>query len=224
MPPKTVQAAPLKAMLAVPTRGDIWHETMLMIAGMSPCVYRDGLSVASNRNKIARDFLQGKHNGKFIGKRDVLFMIDDDVLPMRDDWAQIMSAAPFDICAAPVLMHKLPDVPIIWNCFNGDRLQTFDLPEDGYVECDAVGTGLIMIHRRVLEHPDMRAPFLQELDPDGVIHVGQDIQFCRRAKKAGFTVGVAAAATCDHIKRMHLSPIPWVYGDATGVVKNKIEE
>ena len=219
--------ATLKAMLAVPTRGDIWNETMLMIAHLNPYIYQDGLSVSSNRNKIARDFVHGKYMGENIGKRDVLFMIDDDVLPPHRDWAQVMSQAPFDIVAWPTPMAKLPDLPVILNCFNNTEdggLVTAELPDgDGYAEVDAVGTGLIMIHRRVLEHPDMKAPFLQELDDDGVIHVGQDIRFCRRAKQAGFTVGVVCGHPCDHVKRLHLNTIPWVYGEATGNVKNKVE-
>lgn len=216
----------LTAMLAVPTRGDIWHETMAMIAHLEPMIYLDRLSVASNRNKIARDFVNGRYEGRDIGKRDLLFMIDDDIIPPHREWAGVMAEAPFDVVAAPCPMAKMPDLPVILNVFNeppggGLVTVTFD-DQDEYVECDAVGTGLVMIRRHVLEHPEMKAPFLQELDADGTIHVGQDIQFCRRAKKLGFTVGTVANLLCDHFKRLHLNTIPWVYGEAAGHVKNRV--
>lgn len=225
-PPKTVEPAPLRAMLAVPTRGDIWYETATAILPYEPIFYREKLSVASVRNRIARDFLQNKY-----GHKDVLFMCDDDTIPASREWAAHMAAAPYDIVGAPVPMAKMPDLPIILNAFNWtDDGRWVSVPppiEDdapAHSPVDAVGFGLVMIRRQVLEHPEMRQPFTQTLDEDGVIMTGQDFNFCIRAKKLGFTVGVAWDAECDHFVRLHLNTVPYVYGAPTGHLPNQVEE
>lgn len=201
--------APLKAMLAVPTRGYVWFETAKQIGKYDPIYYREKLSVANVRNKIVADFLNDKW-----GHRDLLFMIDDDVIP-QNGWAELLSEAPYDIVAAPVPMAKMPDLPVVLNIFNktdDGRWITAQLPDTGHIEVDGVGTGLIMVRRHVLEHPELTQPFLQELGPDGTIYTGQDLNFCIRAKKLGFTVGAVADCLCDHFTNVHLNSIPYVYG------------
>lgn len=204
--------APVRALLAVPTRGYIWHETAMQIGGYDPVYYREKLSVANVRNKICHDFLENKH-----GERELLYMIDDDVIPPHKQFAERMAASPYDIVGCPVPMSKMPDLPVVLNIFNRNdegRWVTCQnlLPEDGDMEVDAVGTGLIMIRRHVLEHPEMVMPFNQVLTDEGTIQVGQDINFCIRAKKLGFTVGVCADLICDHFTNVHLNTIPYCYG------------
>jgi GT2 family glycosyltransferase len=169
--------------------------------------------VASVRNKICHDFINDKH-----GERDLLYMIDDDVIPPHKQFAERMASLPYDVVGCPVPMSKMPDLPVVLNIFNrneDDRWVTAQnlLPEEGHMPVDAVGTGLMMIRRHVLEHPEMTQPFNQVIDDDGTIQVGQDINFCIRAKKLGFTVGVCAETVCDHFTTVHLNTIPWVYGN-----------
>jgi hypothetical protein len=208
------EGKPLSAVLAVPTRGFIWHETATQISHLRPTYYREKLSVASVRNKIVHDFLNDKLGG---GGQDLLFMCDDDVIPPHQQWAEVMAAGPFDVVGAPVPMSKLPDLPVILNCFTRNEdgnwiTAQHRFSEKGYDEVDAVGTGLIMIRREVLEHPDMVRPFEQTLTDEGTIKVGQDINFCIRAKKAGFTIGISNELICDHFAQVHLNTIPYVYG------------
>lgn len=204
--------APLRALLAVPTRGYIWHETASQIARYEPIFYREKLSVANVRNKIAADFLDNKW-----GEKDLLYMVDDDVIPPHKQFAERMASAPFDIVGAPTPMAKMPHMPVVLNIFNKNddgnwvTCQNF-LPDDGNMPVDAVGTGLIMVRRHVLEHPEMAMPFNQVLTDEGVIQTGQDINFCIRAKQLGFSIGVCADLICDHFTNVHLNTIPFVYG------------
>lgn len=214
---------PVRALLAVPTRGYVWFETAMQIGHLEPIYYREKLSVANVRNKICHDFLENKH-----GQRDVLYMIDDDVIPPHKKFAERMLSAPFDVVGCPVPMSKMPDLPVVLNCFNKNKDGNWvtaqnTLPEEGNVEVDAVGTGLIMIRKHVLEHPEMVKPFDQLLTDEGTIQVGQDINFCIRAKKLGFTVGVCADLICDHFVNLHLNTIPYVYGTPTGNVTSRID-
>lgn len=204
--------APLRALLAVPTRGYIWHETASQIVRYEPVFYREKLSVANVRNLICHDFLEDKW-----GAKDLLYMIDDDVVPPHKQFAERMAQSRFDIVAAPVPMSKMPDLPVVLNIFNknddGNWITCQNLlPEHGDMAVDAVGTGLIMIRRHVLEHPEMVMPFNQVLTEEGTIQTGQDINFCIRAKKLGFTVGVCADLICDHFTNVHLNTIPFCYG------------
>lgn len=208
----------MKAMVAIPTRGYVWFETARMTAPFHPVYYREKLSVASGRNRIVKDFLQNKH-----GEADLLFMCDDDVIPPHFEWPHVLASCPYDVVAAPVPIAKLPDMPVVLNVFNdGDRVLTAEVPDEGHIPADLVGSGLIMIRRHVLEHPDLKAPFSQEINEWGEIVVGQDLQFCRRVRKAGFTIGVACDLLCDHFVPLHLNTIPYVYGEATGEVANRV--
>jgi len=207
------EPAVVKACLAVPTRGYIWHETAMQVGHLNPIFYREKLSVANVRNMIVRDFLENKH-----GEFELLFMCDDDVVPPTREFAQQMSVLPYDVVGCPTPMSKLPDMPIVLNIFNkredGNWVTAQNLlPETGHMAVDAVGTGLIMIRRHVLEHPEMSMPFNQTLDSDGTIQVGQDINFCIRARSLGFTVGVSADLICDHFVGVHLNTVPYVYGN-----------
>jgi len=72
-----------------------------------------------------------------------------------------------------------------------------DVYEDGgMVECDAIGTGCIMIARKVLE--DMPFPFRNEYDPEGIKIQGLDFNFCRRAKKKGHNVFCNTSMPVSH--------------------------
>jgi len=72
-------------------------------------------------------------------------------------------------------------------------------PQEGIQEVDAVGTGCILIHRRVLEDPVMRlAPFRRTTDEFGRVEYGNDLNFCRRAKERGFRIWCDFRSPCEH--------------------------
>ena len=65
---------------------------------------------------------------------------------------------------------------------------------------DATGSGCILIARRVLEDPEMRAPFLQNWNEDGIPELTGDFTFCKRARKAGYSVWAHWDYRCAHFK------------------------
>ncbi len=195
----------LNAILAVPTRGYVWHETAKALEPFNPQYVREKISAANVRNKIVKDFLKTE--------ADVLVMCDDDVIP-HGDFLEILAKCPYDIVAAGVPVAKMPAHEVFINAFDVDEegaFRTTELPMDGHKACDAVGTGLILIHRKVFEDPTMKMPFNQQLDDDGLILVGQDLQFCRRAREAGYTIGVSMDALCDHFVWLHANAITRAY-------------
>ncbi len=196
----------LIAYVAVPTRGLINPAVMSEISqfaiklGTAP-VYMEGhLSAGMTRNKIVHHFLQTGD--------DVLVMVDDDVVPSRHAPRLLDHIADgWDIVAAanPIFQPKtwpLPYIAAYREVESGYEL----IPEevDGLVECDAVGTGCIAIHRRVLEA--LPAPFRELIDETGEI-VSDDMVFCKQASAAGFKIAVDYGARCDHHCRVSLGAV-----------------
>ena len=153
--------------------------------------YPDEKPISNNRNKIVQDFL-------YNSDADYLLMIDADIIPPEN----LLNLADFQkdiispICfiyqknmVAPLVMRMNPEGTYGIMPFNGT---------EGLVEVDAVGTGCIILSRKVLEHPDLKAPFMNEYDQDGVKKYGLDFAFCRRAKKAGFKIYCHLDYACQH--------------------------
>ena len=78
-------------------------------------------------------------------------------------------------------------------------------PQEGVQQVDAVGTGCILIHRRVLDDPAMRlAPFRRTTDDAGRVEYGNDLNFCRRAKERGFRIWADFTSPCEHMVEIPL--------------------
>lgn len=158
--------------------------------------------VANNRNQIVRRFLQG--DGAY------LMMVDEDQAAGFNplDFVE----RDLDVLGFPTPCwksgHVEPDNPIRWNVWIDDEDGN---PTGGAVrrgapvmEVSGVGSGLILIARRVLEHPDMRAPFMDSWDEDGARRESEDRTFCKRAAAAGFTIWMAPQHACGHWKTVNL--------------------
>ena len=203
---KIKEGKTLGVLLAVPTRGYVWHETAKALEPHNPQYVREKLSAANVRNKIVRDFLKTK--------ADVLVMCDDDVIPSPGFIDNLLSC-PYDVVGAAVPIAKMPQHPVFINAFDvkeDGRIMTTTLPERGHKQIDAIGTGLILIHRKVLEDKRMTRPFDQQIDKDGCILIGQDLEFCRRVRQFGYTVGVTMDALTDHYISLHANAIALAYG------------
>ncbi len=80
--------------------------------------------------------------------------------------------------------------------------------KDGLQRVDAVGTGCILISRRVFERDVMRlAPFSRELNFDGTVERGNDISFCERATQEGFEIYAHYGYRCRHYTKLELHEV-----------------
>jgi hypothetical protein len=163
--------------------------------------------VANNRNHISKEFREGPRQS------DVLVMWDSDVIPPRNPLDLV--EFDFDIVGLPAPIWKAkrsPLDPIVWNLLLVDEegKPTVGELKGGSAKFGPVaemGAGITLIARRVLEHPDMRAPFLELYDEDGLKVMGEDIRFFRRVRTAGFEPWAAADYQCSHIRELDLKTV-----------------
>lgn len=160
--------------------------------------YVSGYPAASTKNKIVLNFLADS-------EADYLLMIDDDQTPTNNP----LNYVEYD---KDVLGWPYPSVrtseekPIVWYPKEPEM-------ETPMVRAEVVGGGGLLIARRVLQHPAMKAPFLDVFDENGLFKTGEDYNFCRRAAKAGFTIWCALDSPLLHIKPVELYTVWRAYNE-----------
>lgn len=171
-----------------------------------------GSNIADNRNRICAHFLDNTND-------TWLLMVDTDMefepdAPRRL-WQGIQSYPDKNILiigAAALLengscvFYAKSDTPGIYN-------SPTEIDNTIY-ELDAVGTGMILIHRRVLH--EMRLKFVGPWhwfghDQEGETMLGTDFTFCRRAASRGFKSYGHGGVRLNHMKTL---PVPWGDVDA----------
>lgn len=150
--------------------------------------------ISNNRNKIVQ---------RFLGKEyDYLLMIDSDIVPSPS----VINLADYqkDVIGALCFMYQKGQImPVAFERKSEGMYSQIDIADkDGIVEIDAVGTGCIMLSRKVLEA--VKSPFSNEYDPDGIKLYGLDIAFCKKAKEKGFKIFVNLDYICDHWVNVNL--------------------
>lgn len=99
----------------------------------------------------------------------------------------------------PVWHDKVAgDRPWYFNAVNEKNGGWIPAIGEGLIEVDAVGSGCMLVHRRVCETV-IRPLFVREIDEDGCVIRGHDYLFCNKAKRAGFKVWAAFDSPCTHI-------------------------
>lgn len=156
------------------------------------------------RNRLARKFLQTEANW--------FLMLDDDMIPAigRPGFLRSMCGLPDSVQDSALQRHVIHRLigagkTLIGGAYfgrrKGARLMT-DLVQyendvkihaDKVLKCKWVGTGCMLIHRKVFEDIQKHYPELKPKDPEEPFDffrpigngVGEDVSFCYRASKAG---------------------------------------
>lgn len=195
-----------RALLCVPTRGQVWHGTAAALLDLRmdataagerlPISFcRSKTSVVEARNLCFQRFLQGDWK--------VLLMVDDDVVPSVDvlNFIDIVLAGEADIVSSvcPVIRPGLPVVPNLYEVLPTSQL---GIPiqrivsEHGLQRFDAVGFGVVAMHRKVVQKLKVCR---QRTDRNGVVTMGEDVDFCARARAEGFKVACDLDVVSDHM-------------------------
>ncbi|HUV83614.1 MAG TPA: hypothetical protein VMW53_11165 [archaeon] len=155
--------------------------------------------ISSNRNRIVKRFLQTDC--------DYLMMIDDDVVPLFNPIPFVF--ADKDIIGFPAKVRQQTGY-LNWVAYVKDPDRDSYAPVDfsliddtiELLKLDIVGTGCILIKRKVLE--SLKAPFHTDFDEDGILTTGTDFAFCIKAGTAGFEIYTAPQRICEHYKEAGL--------------------
>ena len=144
--------------------------------------------ITNNRNTIVQKFLATDC--------DYLMMIDDDIVPP----ANILNLADFNVDIITPLMFVKQKGMLIPLFLTRNKDGIYDaadyLNKVGLQEVDATGTGCIIIKREVLEN--IKHPFENVYDEDGIKTLGNDFYFCQRAKKLGYKIWVHLDYVASH--------------------------
>lgn len=156
----------------------------------------------NNLHHIVRDFVASDC--------DYWLNIDSDNPPLRNPLDLV--ALDKDIIGLPTPVWHYTGTegerPIYWNAYRWDPAASAYREwsvREGLQEVDAIGSGCMLIARRVFEHPDLqRGAFTRELHDDGTVNVGADLAFCGRAKLAGFSIFCHFHYPCHHFNEIDL--------------------
>ena len=158
-----------------------------------------------------------------------LLFLDDDMIPPigRPDFLRAMCRLPDSYPTAPTALHvahrlmghgidvvgatyftRHPRGKAVNSLANDQtyraRAASF---HDGIMPCDWIGTGCLLIHRRVFEKMQTSFPDLNPTNPDMPFNFfqpendgrGEDIAFCARAKECGFQPHVDTMLHALHV-------------------------
>ena len=168
---------------------------------------------SDNRNRVCSAFVASEEHP------EVLLMVDADVIPLCNPLPLAVKmcaeGSPYDVIGLPTAAWQpqlYPNHPLRWMLWDlGPNNELFQdetkLNAPGLVEWDLVGSGAIMIHRRVLEDPRMRAPFADKFNEDGWRTRGHDMHFSYRCKASGHRVWASGDHRCGHCPRIELVDI-----------------
>lgn len=171
-----------------------------------------GLYVADSRNHVCRKFLGATYPDGT--KPQWLFFLDTDIVFKPQEFYSILDAA--DPVERPIVgglyFGYLDGQPVpVWRKIHhelGGQWGTMAAVNIGTIEpIDAVGMGFTVIHRSVLDgFPDTGDTwrwFAHDLY--GQERLGEDLTFCHRAAKHGFTTWGDTRVVVRHIKPFAIS-------------------
>lgn len=193
-----------RARIYVPTRGHVWYETATALSDLAwkaaaageplPISYtRSKTGVVEVRNLIMRLFMD-THT-------ETLIMVDDDVIPHPDtlrliDWVETGDADVVGV-PCPIVRPGLPVLPNVYRVNEAGIGIDMDLVRNntGLQPCGAIGFGAIAISRRAI----IKVGEFKSQIVNGEVTVGEDIDFCIRARKNGLKVCVDLDLPAEHV-------------------------
>ena len=154
----------------------------------------------NNLHHCIKDFLKGGE--------DYWLSIDTDNPPINNPLDLIEYDCDVIGCPTPVWHNKVKgDRPYYFNALIWDEKEQAYRPHEnmnGLQEVDAIGSGCMLIARRVILKLKDQQPFMRRWNQDGTVEVGGDYSFCQKAKKAGFKIWAHFDYPCHHFNEVSL--------------------
>ncbi len=202
-----------KVLVSFPNTG--WIHKLVFMTGMkllsdsrydSKIIIPTHSPYENNLHHIVNDFIGGNY--------DYWLNIDADNPPMNNPLDLIELDKDIIGCPSPVyhFTDKIKgERPWYENSYEyvpeQDAYKEYP-NKQGLQKVDAVGTGCMLIARRVFDNPEMRkGAFTRKLNPDGTVNKGNDISFCERATKQGFKIFAHYDYRCQHFNELEMHEV-----------------
>ena len=168
-----------------------------------------------NLHRCIKDFLR---NGD-----DFWLTMDADNPPIKN---------PLDLIKLDLDVIGFP-TPVWHSVVKGDRPWYFNAMDavpggykphekcDGLQEVDAVGSGCLLIARRVIEKLRWQQPFMRQWLLDGTVGIGGDFSFCEKAKSAGFKIWAHFDYLCQHFNELELLEVIQAFGNMYEAIETR---
>ncbi len=172
--------------------------------------------VDANRNKMVKDFLKDEDN-------EWLFMVDNDVVPPEDALQMIDYGEKVVSGTVTIKKEGVPQ-PVIVKQREDGKFRSVELEEfyeevddeTGLIEVDGVGTGVLLVHRSVLE--EMKPPWFRFIyNEDGTLKLGEDFFFGQKLRDLGVPMYVSTEHVCSHFRKVDLTEFAQIVADAENV-------
>lgn len=156
----------------------------------------------NNMNQVIQYCLQGDW--------DFWINLDSDQAPLKNPLDLVFLDK--DVIGLPTPAVKFGQAgwenPFFWSVYRWDEKREAYFvykyqPDQGPLqEVDAVGSGCWVVARRVLEA--LQHPLQQHWDEHGILQMGGDVSFCRKARAQGFRIFAHYDYPCRHFKTVDL--------------------
>ncbi len=183
-----------KLAIGIATTGQVKTKTLVSVMELVKndpentfIVAWEGCNVHQSRINIVKEAQKGDCTH--------LLFVDSD-MTFDADIAKRLLARDKDIIGVNSSVRGLPLTTTV-KIHNEKGEKVYDMSYNLF-ECQAVGTGLMLINMSVFEklpHPW----FFFEYDDDGDMKTGSDMWFCNKAKEAGFTIWCDPTVNVGHI-------------------------
>jgi GT2 family glycosyltransferase len=188
---------------------------------------------AEEGHELSLEYAQGNRGvvevrnmimGAFLASdADVLLMVDDDVVPGAGvlELCKTAAGGRFAVVGAPCPIMRpgttvLPNV-YVWNERERRAAVAVELAtRPGVQECHMVGFGCVALSRAVCQKLKYFKPRLEGRR----WAMGEDLEFCLRARSQGFRVAANMDVQCEHMLRVHGNAAAYAYA---GLMENLVE-
>jgi len=212
-----------KYFIGVPNMGELKIELVKYLLetivkyGEDVIIYfRSKQPVDVNRNEIVEDFLESRC--------EWLLFLDSDMAPRTDLLEMTKHKLPLVSGLTTIMPSKYP-IPLLFSKSKNKSSEKYTLitpnemknrMKDSLIEVDVVGAGCLLINRKVFLK--VKKPYFEFIkDKDGKMFLGEDFNFCEKAKKLGFKIYVDAKHRVGHMKVIDLHGV-------NEMVSEKVEE
>ena len=175
----------MSVLLGIPTNGQISARTAFSIFNLKGdfnLSMQIGCDVAHNRNKLVQQAMDYSH----------LLFVDSD-MSFEPDTLQRMLAHNKDILGLAANHRRLPLESVVKPLKKTDENKP--LPTKLF-QAASCGTGVMLIKTSVFKK--IPAPWFEFSYDDNGERVGEDVNFCRKASRAGIAIWVDSTIPCQH--------------------------